>query len=157
MMQAFWLCHPEQRKLRPAKFRLHVGAPACHEEPAEGSAFYLAVCGDWKAMRRGGTLDQMRLGNFQGERGGFPDDVAVWWEGNLTAEQVAQAAELVQPGCTLTLLRPNPKTWWLGWAGLKFEDRLPSLLYSRFHFVKVLASSDRECDAVIFGVEGLKK
>ena len=155
MLNAFWTAHMVHQKLRPAKFRMHVGAPACFQTDG-GSAFFLAVNSS-KQMHPGGNLEQMALGEFRGEQGRFPDDVTLWWEGDLTAAQITELARYVQPGCTLTLMRPDPKSWWLGWAGIKFDDKLPTLLYSQFNFNKVFAVKEDGCDIMIIGVEGVKK
>ena len=155
MLDTFWSTRLGVHKFLPVKFRLHVGAPACFETDGD-PCFFLRVS-DSKHLHRGGTLEGMALGDFKGEQGRFPDDITVWWEGELSQVQIDVLAQYVQPGCTLTLIRPDTKAWWLGWAGLKFEDKLPTVLYAQYQFTKIFAAKENGCEVTIIGVEGLKK
>ena len=153
LLDAFWTTHLDAIKFRPVKLRFHVHAPQCFQSDSS-SFFYIPR--DIPGCRHGGALEHFALGEFKGECGRFPDDIVLWWEADLTDAETIELAKFVQPGSTLTLLRPD-KTWWLGWASLKFEDRLPSLLYTRYQFTKVYAVKESGYDMTIIGIEGLRK
>lgn len=152
---AFWLDRIERVQFQPVKFRLHVGAPAC-ARPEENDVYHLQVDPERACPQPGGTLEAMRLGPYRGERGSFPDDVVVWWEGARAPVDWKAVADLVQPGSTFTVVRPRRGQWWLGWAGLDQGDQLADILYRRYKFSKLFVGEDQDFEFVVSGIEGLK-
>lgn len=154
VLHAFWLDLIDRVQFRPVKFRLHVGAPCCVRP--ETGVFYLDVVQPSigrKNFMLGGTLDGLRLDPHRGEFGTYPDDVVVWWEGR---SGLPGLVELVQPGSTLTLLRPRRKQWWTSWAGLAQEDVLAGALYKRYNFTKLFVGEDPDFEFMIMGIEAIK-
>lgn len=153
--QAFWLDRIERVQFQPVKFRLHVGAPVC-ARPEQNDVYHLQVDLERPCPQPGGTLEAMRLGPYRGERGSFPDDVVVWWEGLSASFDWKAVADLVHPGSTFTVVRPCRGQWWLGWAGLDQGDRLADILYRRYKFAKLFVGEDRDFEFVVSGIESLK-
>jgi hypothetical protein len=143
---AFWEGRVDRVRFSPCGFRLHLGAPSVYTEP-DPNAFHLAPRSPY--FRRDGDVEALRV-----SRTGFPEDVVVWWDGR---EDPSSVVDLVQPGCTLTVVRPR-RSWWTSWADVSVvsADRVAAAVYGRFKMTKVHVGDDQDFEEIIMGVEEAK-
>jgi len=107
------------------------------------------------------TLDSLDMSSIarqhvKGEVTGYFDDVTLYWDKGLTAQDYAHIVNLVAPGSTLTFVRPSweAHAFWLGWCGIDASYRaFTEEVEKSFTLRSVSHEDDGDVDVSILGIE----